>query len=145
MALVDTPMAVRSRYIDIVENQYFGNMALGKPELILPLLSEDAVLTGFFGTNAPRVVKHVAGPGEESFVHFLSALKADFTLHYSDFIHFVDVEAERCACTFRLDVIPRDPASTVGIRRLRNCNFFQFDRGLIRAVTAYFAAPSAVT
>jgi len=138
-------MLDRTQYIDIVENRYFGNMALGRPESILPLLSPDAVLTGFFGTNAPRVVKHVAGPGEETFVHFLSALKADFTLHYSDFTHFVDVDCERCACTFRLEVIPRDPNSAVGIRRLRNCNFFQFQRGLISVVTAYFAAPPALS
>lgn len=131
----------RDQYIDIVEHQYFGNMALARPEKILPLLAPDAVLTGFFGASDARAVSQDGRPGTESFAHFLSALHADFALQYSGFLHFVDLQAERCACTFRLQITPRAADSQVAVRVLRNCNFFQFDQGQIKAVTAYFAAP----
>jgi len=131
----------RGQYIDIVQHQYFGGMARARPQQILPLLSDTAVLTGFFGSNAPRIVRHRPAEGEESFEQFLGALHADFALVYSSFEHFIDVDAQRSACTFLLEITPRNHASTVGVRKLRNCNFFQFEAGLITAVTAYFANP----
>ena len=106
------------------------------------LLCDNAVLTGFFGASDARVVRRRPGTGEESFEHFLGALHAEFALAYSNFVHFVDLTEERCACTFRLEITPRDPHSTVGVRRLRNCNFFQFEAGRIAAITAYFASPA---
>jgi len=130
------------QYIDIVEHQYFGNMAAARPGQILALLSDDVVLTGFSGSDPPRVVRRRPGPGEESFDHFLTALHVDFTLAYSQFVHFVDVPAQRCACTFRLELRARDPASPAGTRVLRNSNFFQFRDGLIHAVVAYFSLPA---
>ena len=132
----------REQYVNLIENGYFGNMAAGQPQLIMPLLAEDAVLTGLFGANHPRRVSHDGRPGTESFLAFLSALQADFELRYSNFFHIVDVDLERSACTFRLEIIARDVNSNIGIRTLQNCNFFQFKDGLIRAVTAYFASPS---
>ena len=135
------PSTSRAQYIDLIESRYFGNMARSQPHLIMPLLTDDAVLTGFFGSNSPRRVSNDGAPGKESFVAFLSALQADFDLRYSDFFHIVDVELERSACTFRLEIVPRDGTSKIGLRTLRNCNFFQFQNGLIKAVTAYFASP----
>ncbi len=131
----------RDQYIDIVEHRYFGAMARARPEQILPLLADTAVLTGFFGSNVPRIVKHHPKEGEESFEQFLGALHTDFALAYSSFEHFVDVDQQRSACTFLLEVTPRSRDSIVGIRRLRNCNFFRFEAGLITMVTAYFASP----
>jgi hypothetical protein len=90
------------QFIDIVEHEYFGSMAAVTPVRILPLLTDDAVLTGF--------------------------------------AHFVDLEQQRCACTFFLEITPLDHGLQPG-RRLRNCNFFRFEGGLIRAVTAYFSEP----
>jgi len=134
-------LTCRQQYIDLIERGYFGNMASAQPHLILPLLANDAVLTGFFGSNSARRVSNDGSPGKESFVAFLSALQTDFELHYSNFFHIVDVAMERSACTFRLDIIPHDIKSKVGPRTLRNCNFFQLQDGLIKAVTAYFAIP----
>jgi ketosteroid isomerase-like protein len=128
-------------YISLIEHQYFGNMALARPAQILALLTPDAQLTAFHGDDAPRIVRHHPRPGEESFDHFLSALHADFTLHYSQFMHVVDVDTQRAACTFRLEIRSRVPSPAVGPRVLRNCNFFQFRNGLICAVTAYFSLP----
>ena len=135
-------MLSRDEYIEIVEHRYFGNMAAARPERILALLSDDVVLTGFTGSAPPRVVRRRPGPGEESFDHFLTALHVDFTLAYSQFVHFVDVPAQRCACTFRLEIRARDTASPAGTRVLRNCNFFQFRDDLIHAVIAYFSMPA---
>ena len=132
----------REQYVNLIEKSYFGNMAAGQPQLIMPLLAADAVLTGFFGANAPRRVSHDGLAGKESFLAFLSALQTDFELRYSSFFHIVDVDLERSACTFRLEIAPREVKSSIGIRTLRNCNFFQFQDGLIKAVTAYFANPS---
>lgn len=134
-------MLSREQFIEIVENQYFGNMAAARPERILALLSEDAVLTGFSGSAPPRIVRRHPGPEEESFDHFLGALHADFTLAYSQFVHFVDVPEQCCACTFRLEVRARDPSSPMQRRVLRNSNFFRFRHGLIHAVIAYFSMP----
>ena len=138
-------MRSREQYIEIVEHDYFGNMAAARPERILALLSEDVVLTAFSGSNPPRIVRRRPGPSEESFDHFLTALHVDFTLAYSQFVHFVDVPLERCACTFRLEIRARDPASASGNRVLRNANFFQFRDGLIHAVVAYFYLSAAET
>jgi len=134
-------LTAREQFIDIVERQYFGSMAAASPERILPLLTEDAVLTGFYGINAPRIVRRHPAAGEESFVGFLGGLLTNFTLTYSQFVHFVDLERQQCACTFRLVITPRDVASTLPERRLRNCNFFRFDDGLIGAIAVYFADP----
>jgi hypothetical protein len=129
-------------YSRLIEHQYFGNMALARPDLILALLTEDAHLTAFHANDPPRRVRRDPGPGEESFEHFLSALHADFTLHYSQFMHVVDTGRQRSACTFRLEIRPRVADPSVGVRVLRNCNFFQFRDGLICAVTAYFSLPT---
>jgi hypothetical protein len=131
----------RHQFIEIVQHQYFGSMARAQPGQILPLLADAAVLTGFFGSDAPRLVRQCPGLGEESFERFLGALHAEFALSYTDFEHFIDVDEQRSACTFLLEVTPRNATSTLPTRKLRNCNFFQFEQGLITAVTAYFASP----
>ncbi len=41
-----------------------------------------------------------------------------------------------------MEISPRSSDSTVAVRRLRNCNFFRFEAGLITAVVAYFSSPS---
>ena len=135
-------MLSRERFIEIVEHEYFGNMAAARPERILALLSADAVLTGFSGALPPRIVRRQPGPGEESFDHFLGALHADFTLAYSQFVHFVDVPEQCCACTFRLEVHARDAAAAEQTLVLRNSNFFRFRDGLIHEVVAYFSRPT---
>jgi hypothetical protein len=86
-------------------------------------------------------VRRLPAAGEESFADFLGGLHAKFTLAYSHFVHFVDVEKQQSACTFRLVIAPRDTGSGLPERRLRNCNFFRFEDGLIGAITAYFADP----
>jgi ketosteroid isomerase-like protein len=135
-------LMARAEFIDIVEHRYFGSMAAAAPKRMMPLLTEDAVLTGFFGTHPPRIVRRSPSAGEESFAEFFGALHAEFSLGYSHFVHFVDLEAQQCACTFLLEIAPHDRNSPVPQRRLRNCNFFRFKDGLISEITAYFAQPS---
>lgn len=130
-------------YARIVEEHYFGNMARNRPGEILALLTEDAVLTGLFGTDRARIVRHRPGPGEEAFAHFMGALQPHYELSYSEFFHVSDPARERHACTFRLDIVPKPHRAELGPRIMRNANLFQFRGARICAVTAYFARPAS--
>jgi ketosteroid isomerase-like protein len=137
------PMLGRDAYIEIIEHRYFGSMARGEVQPILDLFHDDGQLNGYCGSDRVRLVRRRPAAGEESLESFLSALRSDFELTYGQFVHFVDAGAERSACTFRLTITPRRDGARADhpVRELRNCNFFQFDRGRIRSVVAYFSMP----
>ena len=137
---------VRADYIHMVEQVYFGGMTRGVIEPILALFTPEATITTFYGETPARLMRFHPGEGEERLVEFFSKAVDTFDIHYTDFEHVVDVEAERIWSMYTLHIAgkPGGPMADSPARKLRNCNFFELKDGKITAVTAYFANPPAI-
>ena len=125
-------MLSHSDYVTLIEDEYFGSMAAGRPERSVRLFAAGGVLTACFPGLPVRVARHDPGAAEETLDHFFGAVLETFQVSYSGFWHSVDVPAERICSTYTLHLSPRsDPAD---VRELRNANFFQFSAGRLREV-----------
>lgn len=133
----------REDYIHFVEVLYFGAMQAGKHEAVLAHFAPGALLTGYAGDAPARVLARQPAPGQSSLDAFMGAVR-DFDLKYLDFVHTVDTDAQRIASTFTLILRPKPEGAfrDVPIRRMRNCNFFQFQNNCLTNVVAYFCNPA---
>lgn len=133
----------RDEYIELIEQRYFGNLTICQPKRSVELFAPDGVLTARFPGVAERVARHQPGPGEETLVHFFSAVLEIFRVSYRDFWHSIDEGAQRASCTYTLRLDPLD--TTAEGRELRNANFFQFRDGLIEQVLVVGVASAATS
>lgn len=139
------PLNLQSRedYIHFVEVLYFGAMQAGQYEAVLAHFAPGALLTGYAGDSPARVLAREPAPGQSSLDEFMGAVR-DFDLSYLDFVHTVDTDAQRIASYFTLMLSPKPEGAFrhMQVRRMRNCNFFQFDNGYLANVVAYFCNPA---
>jgi len=87
----------------------------------------------------------VPGDGESPLRDFFDHLLANYVARFSGFCHFVDPSSERCSAHFDVELTPKpdSPYLPVGIRHLKNCNFFQCRDGKIHDMIIYYANPGA--
>jgi len=137
-------LSSRDDYIRFVEVHYFGNVRAADHETVLGFFAPDATLTGYAGDAPARVMRKKPTAGEGSLEDFMKAAE-HFDLTYSDFVHHIDLEAERVASRFTLVMAPKPGGAMAHMptRRLKNCNFFQFENGLLIDVVAYFSNPKS--
>ncbi len=135
-------LRTREDYVYFVEVLYFGAMQAGKYEAVLAHFAPGALLTGYAGDAPAKMLARQPAPGQSSLDAFMSGVQ-DFDLNYLDFVHTVDTQAHRIASYFTLIMSPRPDgaASHLPARRLRNCNFFQFENNYLTNVVAYFCNP----
>jgi hypothetical protein len=135
----------REDYIHLVEVSYFGAKQGGHSKAVLARFATGALLTGYAGDAPARVLARLPGPGQESLDAFMAAVR-DFDLTYLDFVHTVDTQAQR-ASTFTLIMRPKPegPLRHVPERRLRDCNFFQFNKSHLINVVAQFCRSGLTT
>ena len=136
----------RADYIALVEDVYFGGMTRGNIAPILALFAPDATITTFYGETPARRMRAEPRAGEELLSSFFSKAVDTFDVRYTDFEHVVDVEAERIWSMYTLHIAgkPNGPMKDSPLRKLRNCNFFEFGEGKLIRVTAYFANPPSI-
>jgi ketosteroid isomerase-like protein len=133
-------LLTRADYIDFVERRYFGALREGDYRTVLSYFHADAVLTGYFGDAAPRIMSRAPVVGQASLDEFMR-VATDFELRYSDFTHVVDAHAGSVASRFHLHMRPRPrgPMANAPVRDMCNCSFFEFEGGLLKNAVAYFA------
>lgn len=135
----------RQQYIDLVERRYFGNVSRGDLPAICACFTPDALITILHGDNPPRIMKGRPGPGELHISEFWRHLCSNYAAGFTDFEHFIDESARRCAATFNvtLDPLPGSAYAGRGSLKLRNCNFFWLAGELIERMTVYYANPDS--
>lgn len=136
-------MLTRTACIDLVENRYFGNVSRERLQDVLDCFTDDAQILIRHGDHPTRLMKARPGPGETHISEFWKHLNANYWSHFEDFEHFIDLEAARCAATFRVTLAPK-PGSAYAERgrlTLYNCNFFWLEQARIARMIVYYANP----
>jgi hypothetical protein len=134
-----------AEFIRLVEVDYFGNVSANRQQAVLACFAADAVIQIRHGDRPVRVLKGKPAPGEEHLSEFWRHLNGNFSAQFTDFEHFVDLAANRCAATFTVTLTPH-PGSAYfasGVQTLQNCNFFWLEAGLIQRMVVYYANPGA--
>ena len=133
----------RDDYMDLVERRYFGNVARADIPSTVACFTGDAQVTIYHGDAAPRLFKSEPAAGETPLPRFFEHLLANYDPQFTEFVHYVDTEGERCAATFLVTLTPKpdSPYRDAGVQRLRNSNFFRWRDGLIHEMTIYYSNP----
>jgi ketosteroid isomerase-like protein len=134
----------RDQCIELVEEHYFGNVSRGDVDAALACFTPDAVVTIRHGDAPPRLFS-ASGDGADPLGAFLEHLLANYEPRFTDFVHYIDAENERCASRFvvKLTARPEGAAATVGDQELLNCNFFELEGERISAMLIYYANPGS--
>lgn len=136
-------MNTRADFIDLVENRYFGNVSREQLSDVLACFTADAEIVIRHGDAPTRTMKARPAPGEVHISEFWKHLNANYASRFEDFEHFVDLNAQRCAATFRVTLAPK-PGSAYAARgtlTLLNCNFFWLENARIARMIVYYANP----
>ena len=115
----------RQELIDLVVNNYFGNVDAKNHQKVLGCFAEDAVLR----VQSADIEHH----GHEGIGRMFADFMATPSIHHGDFTHIVDVEAQTIASQF-VAINTYDDRNRV---EMRNCNFFSLENGLFKQVTIY--------
>ena len=135
----------RSDYVNLVENRYFGSVTAAELDAVCACFTADAVITILHGDNPPRIFKASPAAGEAPMRDFWAHLCANFHGRFTQFEHFIDVDAGRCAATFIVTLSPKPESAYAdgGVLTLRNCNFFWIRGDRIERMTVYYANPDS--
>lgn len=134
-----------SDYVQLVERDYFGNVSANRQDAVLACFTADAEIVIRHGDNAPRILKGQPAADEAHLSDFWRHLNGNFAAQFTEFEHFVDLSAQRCAATFRVTLTPRpsSPYAAQGVQTLHNCNFFWLRDRLIAKMIVYYSNPGS--
>jgi hypothetical protein len=136
-------MMTRDDYVRLVENDYFGNVSRADIPAVVACFTDDATVTIYHGDAEPRIFKASLSGGETPLPRFFEHLLANYDPVFTEFEHYTDPAAERCAAHFLVTLTPKPGGSTeaAGVQRLRNCNFFRCRDGRIHDMIIYYSNP----
>lgn len=123
-------------YVDMVESKYFANVDRKDMEAVLDCFAEDAVFTiqSAFTTHEGR------DAGIRQMFENLFETYSQKIVH-RDFKHVVDVDNNRCAAQFEVELTDGEGAETY----LSNCNFFYLDEnGKFERVFVYMSGENVL-
>jgi hypothetical protein len=135
--------AARAAYVDLVENRYFGNVSRERLADVVDCFTPGAEIIIRHGDAPTRVMKANPAAGELHISEFWRHLNANYASKFEAFEHFIDVDAQRCAATFRVTLAPK-AGSAYAARStltLQNCNFFWLENRRIARMIVYYANP----
>ncbi len=135
----------RAHYVRLVEEEYFGSVSRADVAGALACFTDDATVTIFHGDAVPRVFKKTPGADETPLSRFFEHLVANYEPRFTEFVHYIEPEAGRCAARFLVTLTPRAESAyrDAGVQRLRNCNFFECRDGRIRDMIVYYTNPGS--
>ena len=138
-------MAEKNWYRDFIEATYFGSVAAERIDDVIACFQQDARVIIRHGDNPERHFAVNASREESPLRDFYGHLCGNYSVSFSEFVHFIDVDAQRAASHFLVHLVPKPDGlyADAGSQRLLNCNFFQFYDGLIRHMIIYYANPPA--
>lgn len=131
-----TNLRHRDYYVDMVESKYFANVDRKDMDAVLDCFAEDAVFTiqSAFTTHEGR------DTGIRQMFENLFETYSQKIVH-RDFKHVVDVDNNRCAAQFEVELIDAEGNETY----LSNCNFFYLDdNGKFERVFVYMSGENVL-
>lgn len=133
----------RADCVALVEDRYFGNVTRERLADVVDCFTADAEILIRHGDNPTRVMKANPKPSETHISEFWKHLNANYRASFDDFEHFIDLDANRCAATFRVTLAPKPGSAYApsGTLTLQNCNFFWLENGRIARMIVYYANP----
>ena len=128
---------------ELAEHRYFGAVARGDLTAVLACFTDDAEVIIRHGDLPTRIMRARPTGDIPHISEFWRHLNGNFDASFTDFEHFVDESAQRCACTFEVTLRPKatSPYVARGTLRLHNCNFFWVRDGRIAKMIVYYANP----
>ena len=135
----------RKEIIDLVENKYFGQVAAGDIGNVMSCFTADAGVTIRHGDNPVREFHPSGKGGKTNLRQFYEHLCGNYDAWFGDFVHFVDAENNRSACTFTVKLKPKPDSQYIGkgTQVLQNCNFFFYEDAVISGMTIYYSNSAA--
>ncbi len=126
---MSTPLKPHSFYIDMIEQKYFASVRRKDLAATLACFSEDAVFTI---QSAFKVHQ-----GRDTGIRrmFENLFENYTTIVHGKFSHVVDVEQERSAAQFDVELTAPDRKKT----HLSNCNVHYFENGKFKRVYVYMS------
>ena len=133
----------RDELAELAEQRYFGAVARGDLAAVLDCFTDDAEIIIRHGDQPTRTMRANPSPGVPHISEFWLHLNGNFDASFTDFEHFVDEPAQRCAATFNVTLRPKagSPYVPRGTLTLYNCNFFWVRDGRIAKMIVYYANP----
>lgn len=134
----------RAHYLKLVEQDYFGGVMAEHPEAVVSCFTADAEITIYHGDNPVQRFYAAPAAGQAHMRDFWAHLWVNYHVHFGQFRHVIDAEAECCASTFvaTLTPKPRSAYLATGTLTLNNCNFFWCRGGKIDRMIIYYANPT---
>lgn len=135
----------RDDCIKLVEEAYFGNVMKGDIDAILACFTEDSRVRIRHGDAEERRFTLGTEGGGLSAREFYGHLISNFSCHFANFKHFIDLDEERSAATFVVTLKPKPDSAyfSEGTQTLHNCNFFEYQDGRIADMIIYYSNPEA--
>ncbi len=135
----------RGDYVQLIEQTYFGNVVQANIDAVLDCFTDDCLITIRHGDNPLRIFRKNPARNETPLREFYVHLCGNFEAWFGDFIHYIDIDAGLCACTFTVKLKPKQDSAYLpaGIQTLHNCNFFSYRHGKIKEMTIYYSNTEA--
>ena len=138
-------MTERDACIHCVEESYFSNVRAGNLDLFLACFRPGAEVIIRHCDNAERVFSAGSGKDAVELAEFYQHLCGNYSAWFGNFVHFIDLEAQKSACHFKVRLTPKDKGlyAGAGTQELQNCNFFEYRDGLINHMIIYYSNSGA--
>jgi hypothetical protein len=134
----------RAHYLKLVEQDYFGSVMAEHLDAVVRCFTAAAEITIYHGDNPVQRFHAAPAAGQQPMGDFWGHLWANYRVHFGQFRHVIDAEAECCASTFVATLTPKPQSAyrDAGTLTLNNCNFFWCRQGLIYRMIIYYANPT---
>jgi len=135
----------RDACIELIEDRYFGGVMRADLAGVRDCFTNDARVVIRHGDLPPRQFAVAPAVDESNLLAFYEHICGNYECWFGEFRHYVDVEQQRAASTFKVRLTPRPEGafSAWPIQELVNCNFFDFDDGRIAKMIIYYSNPGA--
>ncbi len=136
----------RETCIAFIEQTYFGNVEAGDIDAVMECFTEQAEVIIRHGDNPLRFFQVRPSGDATGLRDFYTHLCGNYAASFNDFEHFIDGTENRAACYFKVRLRPKPDGlyAEAGPQELLNCNFFEFEAGLINHMIIYYANPQSV-
>ena len=135
----------RDECIQLIENDYFGNLTAGHLSAAMECFTDDARVYIRHGDNPIRRFSILPSDGMQPLMEFYEHLCGNYYVTFTEFWHVIDIDAQRAASHFTVGLAPMADGlyADAAKQELLNCNFFEFRDGRISHMIIYYANPAS--
>ena len=136
-------MMDRASCVEFIEQTYFGSVRNGDIGAIMACFDSEAKVIIRHGDNPERFFSVQPSGAATNLLDFYQHICGNYDARFGDFQHFIDIDEQRAASHFKVRLTPKPEGlyAEAGVQELLNCNFFEFNDGLIGHMIIYYANP----